>query len=103
MTCCGQGRTSLTRVSAAAPPPPPAQRPALVPQVAPASAATPPQPAAYSSHGTVTLRYLERSRIIVRGPATGRYYEFSGIDAVKPVEARDAAALLRTQFFRQAR
>jgi hypothetical protein len=51
----------------------------------------------------VTLRYLERSRIVVRGLATGRYYEFSGIDAVKPVEARDAATLLRTQFFRQVR
>jgi hypothetical protein len=77
--------------------------PQVTPVVTPASAATPPQPAAYSSHGAVTLRYLERSRIVVRGPATGRYYEFSGIDAVKPVEARDAVALLRTQFFRQVR
>jgi hypothetical protein len=47
----------------------------------------------------VNLRYRERSRIRVQGPASGRWYEFSDDQAVQPVEPRDAAALLGTGFF----
>jgi hypothetical protein len=50
----------------------------------------------------VTLRYLERSRILVRGPASGRQYEFSADRAVQHVDGRDAPALLETRFFRRA-
>jgi hypothetical protein len=49
----------------------------------------------------VTLRYSESSPILVRGPATGRRYEFSGTHPVQTVDPRDAAALLRTRFFRR--
>jgi hypothetical protein len=77
--------------------------PRVAAEVAKRPAAVPPQRTAYTSHASVTLRYLERSPILVRGPATGRYYEFSGADAVKPIEPRDAAALLRTRFFQQVR
>ena len=50
---------------------------------------------------SVNLRYLENSPILVRGPATGRQYEFSGARPLQSVEARDAEALLRTRFFRR--
>jgi hypothetical protein len=105
MTCCGQGRTSFARAS----PPRPAMAQAApraavaVPPRAAVAAprpAAPPPPAAYAA---VRLRYLERSPIAVRGQASGRYYEFSAADAVKPVDPRDAAALLRTRFFQQVR
>jgi hypothetical protein len=48
----------------------------------------------------VALRYLERSPVLVRGPATGRQYAFSGERPVRPVDKRDAATLSRTRFFR---
>jgi hypothetical protein len=50
----------------------------------------------------MTLRYVEQSPVLVRGPATGRNYEFSGADPVQNVDARDGEALLRTRFFRKA-
>ena len=50
----------------------------------------------------VALRYLERSRILVRGPASGRQYEFSAQHSVQQVDGRDAPALLGTRFFRRA-
>jgi len=106
MPCCGQRRTTLVNPPPAvarpsAPPPsaapPAAPKPAVV--HAPAAPVDPPMLPAGSS---VTLRYLERSRILVRGPATGRQYEFSAADAVRPVAAADAETLLRTRFFRRA-
>jgi hypothetical protein len=107
MTCCGQGRTSLARATLPPSRPAPAQQPAVPPRVAPEAAkgsvVEPLGAAAYAPHPVVTLRYLERSPIAVRGPATGRYYEFSAAAPVKPVDPRDAAALLRTRFFQQVR
>jgi hypothetical protein len=50
---------------------------------------------------SVQLRYIERSPILVRGPVTGREYKFSASQPVEAIDARDAAALLRTGFFRQ--
>ena len=50
----------------------------------------------------ISLRYTETSRIIVEGSATRRQYEFSASDPVKPVDSRDAAALLNTRFFVRA-
>jgi hypothetical protein len=44
---------------------------------------------------------LENSLIVVRGPATGRQYQFSGAHPDQSVDARDAEALLRTRFFRR--
>jgi hypothetical protein len=54
-----------------------------------------------SAYSTVNLRYLENSPILVRGPVTGRQYEFSGAKPQQPVDVRDADALLRTGFFRK--
>jgi len=50
---------------------------------------------------SVAIRYLEKSPIRVRGPVTGRYYDFSGSRSVQVVDSRDAPPLLRTRFFRQ--
>jgi len=47
----------------------------------------------------VILRYLESSPIVVRGPVTGRRYEFSGRRCVQSVDERDAAVLLQMPFF----
>ncbi len=49
----------------------------------------------------VTLQYLENSPILVRGPVTGRLYEFSNAQPVQSVDLRDAETLLRTGFFRR--
>jgi hypothetical protein len=54
------------------------------------------------SQSSVAIRYTETSPILVLGPASGRRYQFSGAKPVQTVEARDAAALLRTRFFTQS-
>jgi len=68
---------------------------------APASTSPASVPQAFGSHSSVPLRYLEKSPIQLRGPVTGRRYEFSSAHPVQPVDARDASALLRTRFFQQ--
>ena len=73
MACCGQRRTDSINNSS--------------------------QPV--NEHGPVMLKYLERSPIMVRGSTTGRHYQFSGSSPVQVVDGRDAAALLRTGFFRR--
>lgn len=105
MPCCGQRRTmfvsppqAVARPSA----PPPSAAPAAAPKPAVVPAAASVHPPTLLAGASVKLRYLERSRILVRGPATGRQYEFSAADAVRPVAAADAEILLRTRFFRRA-
>jgi hypothetical protein len=92
MGCCGKTRSTFI-----------SQRP--VARLAPASpAATRPQAsvAAPAPGGLVALRSVAAGGMVVRGPATGRQYSFSAAAPVQMVEARDAAALLRTSWFRQA-
>jgi hypothetical protein len=48
------------------------------------------------------VRYVEQSPIRVQGLQTGRSYEFSGTHSIQAVDARDAATLLATRFFRRA-
>jgi hypothetical protein len=55
--------------------------------------------AAQPAYGVVRLRYLERSPIRVRGPVSGRQYEFSAAAPMQAVDSRDAAQLLATRFF----
>jgi len=50
----------------------------------------------------VLLTYRERARILVRGPVTGRAYEFSPQLPPPSVEPRDADVLLRSGRFRRA-
>lgn len=54
------------------------------------------------SKGTVALRYREHARLQVRGPITGRTYDFSSDQAAVMVDARDADTLLRTRLFSRA-
>jgi len=49
----------------------------------------------------VMLRYRERTRLLVRGPVSGRNYEFAPQQATQ-VGARDAEVLLRTGRFIRA-
>lgn len=56
-------------------------------------------PASWAGTRSVALRFNERARILVRGPVTGRSYEFSADQPAQAVEARDAEALLRTRRF----
>ena len=105
MGCCGQKRQALMSA-----------QPAAVTQRStnqPAATSQPPiaaqQGAVYvesaqplSRHSSVALRYTETSPILVRGPGSGRQYQFSGSNPVQFVDVRDVAALLRTRFFRQS-
>jgi hypothetical protein len=100
--CCGQKRATMTqenvkqttlRSNSFATPAPAAAPP--VNHLAQRASVDQP-PAGWSSVG---LRYLERSPIRVRGPATGRQYEFSAANSVQSVDARDAESLLNTRFF----
>ncbi len=98
MGCCGKNR--IAQAELAATKIPPVQ---IVPnnaglRAAPAQAFAATQPGPRS----VSMRYLEQASIVVRGPATGRQYAFSGRNHVQSVDVRDASAFLHTRFFRRA-
>ena len=48
----------------------------------------------------VALRYVGKSKIVVRGHATGVSYAFSLTEPVREVDVRDARVFLRTGSFR---
>src|SRR5271154_2781490 len=107
MGCCGQKRALLK--SSPAPTATPAQpsvarQPAGTSTARTASTTVAPVKARVPGSGTpenaVVLRYLERSPILVQGPATGRHYSFSASDPLQSVDRRDADLLMRTRFFR---
>jgi hypothetical protein len=50
--------------------------------------------------GMVEIRYVEQSPVVVRGPVTGRTYQFSSAAPIQKVHGSDAEALIRTRFFR---
>ncbi len=102
MGCCGQKRaghkvtTPLTPVSPSLPAHP------LPPRIGGGPVALPTH-ASQAASPSVALRYTELSPILVKGPATGRQYQFSGSYPIQAVDARDVAALLRTRFFVQSK
>ena len=105
MGCCGQKRAALTSappvvVTRLSPNPPlvATKQPSIVRQQVSVHVQTAWPLPAYSK---VALRYTETSPILVKGPASGRQYQFSGSSPVQAVDVRDVAALLRTRFFRQ--
>jgi len=118
--CCGQKRTELRNSQTQRPKPsiPPygtansqAQPVRTQPSTPPVAQAVRPQhfvrqaqagTAASTPPAPINVRYLEKSPIRVRGSVSGIYYEFSGSRAVQNVDARDAASLLNTRFFRRA-
>jgi hypothetical protein len=95
MSCCGQKRSSFMSR------PPVARSAAAASQAAapPHSPAARPQPQAGA---LVALRSVSSGGMVVRGPTTGTQYSFSATQPVQMVEGRDAAALLRTSWFRLA-
>lgn len=105
MGCCGQKRSQPPGVM------PATLRPAWL---APVLQRLDPHPAstgdglAQAMHGPaavargVLLRYRERARVLVRGPVSGRHYEFSAEQPNQVVEARDVEALLLTRYFMRA-
>jgi hypothetical protein len=99
--CCGNKRSALRNISTSsrtalsAPAPVAAQ---VSFDGAPRSKGVA-SPAAISARGpsnSVMLRYKDASAIRVRGPVTGRLYDFSSAQPAQPVEPADAAALTRS-------
>lgn len=97
MGCCGQPLRTATV------PAPAAQAGAAAPGSGsvwpPSMGAMPPTVPGRGGAGSVALRYRDRAHVLVRGPVTGRAYEFSAAQAVVAVDARDAQSLLRTRLF----
>jgi hypothetical protein len=48
------------------------------------------------------LMYYGYAPVNVRGPFTGQLYQFSRLQPVQAVDARDAVSILKTRLFRQA-
>jgi hypothetical protein len=97
MGCCGKARANLSVSRAAiAPSQTPVSGSSLQPGLA--------QPVLRRQDATEVapmLRYLGQASIVVRGPVTGRGYSFSAANPVRPVDLRDAAVLVRSDYFRQ--
>jgi hypothetical protein len=105
MGCCGQKRAALRSAPPPAVTPPSPNQPAAIsqPPMARSQVTAHTQSAQpLPRHSSVALRYTQASPTLVRGPASGRHYQFSGSKPVQTVDPRDAAALLRTGFFRQS-
>jgi hypothetical protein len=98
MGCCGKNRITHSELAAAKIPPMQTAPSNVGPHASRAQAVAGNQPAT----GSVSVRYLEHPSIVVRGPATGRQYAFSGTNPVQSVDARDASAFMHTRFFRRA-
>ena len=88
--CCGDKRRTLRMKSAGSPP----VRPLTARPVA-AQAVVPPQP----TPGPVSIRYVRRVPLCMKGEATGHTYEFSSVRARQQVDSRDLAGLLRSGYF----
>ncbi len=101
MSCCGQKRETLAThrpPSLPTPAPTPARFTSFAKPPAPATVAQP--VAALVGLGNLGLRYLARSAVQVRGPSTGRMYQFSAAQPVQRVARADSEALLRSGHFR---
>lgn len=59
---------------------------------------------AQSSHhpdSSVNVRFTQASAVLVRGPVTGRHYQFNGTANTQRIDARDAVALIKSGYFQQ--
>ncbi len=80
MGCCGQQRAELSATRSAA-----GQHNVPV------------------GHGSeFRIEFNKRSPVMVRGPATGRHYQFAPDSYAQVVDARDAHALIESGYFRRA-
>ena len=46
------------------------------------------------------VRYAGGRPLLIKGPATGTSYRFSGLDRVQLVDPRDAVSIVRNRLFR---
>ena len=99
MACCGETRRGIGITTATANRASSTQTGTATSELSAAGHLTPSSTA--FSAVTVRVRYLETAPIVVRGAATGRRYQFSGIERVQKVDARDVEGLLRSTFFRR--
>jgi hypothetical protein len=69
--------------------------------------------AAFANHATqpsfslpsnppTSLRFVQGRSIVVRGPLTGRRYEFDGRSYTQGIDPRDVTALLKSGHFEKA-
>jgi hypothetical protein len=52
-----------------------------------------------SSGAVADLRFTQDAAALVRGPVTGRHYQFHNRICNQPIDARDAAILLKSGYF----
>jgi hypothetical protein len=78
MGCCGQGRAALVQGRANR-------------QQVPAPTGP-----------SVRVEFTQQAAIMIRGPATGRHYQFNPGAQTQWVDPRDAASLLKSGYFRSA-
>jgi hypothetical protein len=78
MPCCGQGRAALVQDRAGG------------------------QPIPATAGPSVRLEFPHPTSVLVRGPATGRHYQFHPGAQAQSVDPRDAASLLKSGYFRLA-
>jgi hypothetical protein len=78
MGCCGQQRAVLVQGKTAA------------------------RQEAPDSRSWVNLRFMQQAAVLIRGPVTGRHYQFHGDAPVQRVDARDAVPLIKSGYFQQA-
>jgi len=92
MACCGSRRAQLNTRTSGESDQGNAQAPAPSP---------PPRPNAPAHAAFITLHYLRRDGLSLRGPRTGTVYHVSAASPELPVHPDDVAALLRTGLFTQ--
>jgi len=59
------------------------------------------RPARNSANPGFNLMYYGYASVSVRGPVSGRLYQFSRQQPVQAVDARDAVSILKTRLFRR--
>ena len=106
MSCCGNKRTASavtkTNLATATSRPFMAARPvAEAPPMPPLPVAAPAPPSPGQGAGTVRLRYLARSAILVRGPRSGTPYRFSEQQQVQAVQRADVEPMVASGHFRR--
>jgi hypothetical protein len=95
MGCCGKARANLSYSRGASAP-----ATAATSQTRMATVQQPMLRQAGGGNRVVMLRYTGKSSIVVRGPATGKQYQFSAAEPVRAVSVSDAVVFLRTGYFR---
>jgi hypothetical protein len=60
-----------------------------------------PAPMRNAANPNLTLMYYGYASVSVRGPVSGKLYQFSRQQPVQAVDARDAVSILKTRLFRR--